>query len=593
MEFEHNSERDAYIAARGKVVLNACPGSGKTTTIAFKLHELIGGWKKANGKYVGIACLSFTNVAKDEINSKYSGFHGASIRYPHIVSTIDSFINRNITLPFYYLFQNNFEARPTIVDNPQFMNKWSFGFYQTVPRKGGGTFRRPIHLAYPPSSIDINLDGTFSSDGHKPSLSGNDLINFNLYCQTLKKIQFTEGLLKNSDSTFVALDILRKYPIVAKILARRFPYIIIDEAQDTSEIQYAIIDELIKNNLSNIEFVGDPYQSLYEWREARPDLFMLRHDSKEWHSLNLNKCRRSTQVIVDCFSNFRCECDLGLESENNIPDPERIRVLRYSETKSLLEKYNKISSSHAVKRVLVRGGTLLEAFGVIVKHEIMWKIDPCVPYHLILSKYEMNKGDINSCVRRIRRCLPFLINSSLDVRGQKAWLEKEGNKPFWNARIIELVARLPPFDLSLAEWTSHTQKLCMQVLETEHLPNFELKKGNKSPLHKEKVSILYKSSTDYSIVSTIHAVKGMTFDSNMLVLSKNSLGQNISINDFSRPEVFPGEKKRMIYVAMSRPRQQLVIAIPQDAKITDAELKERLGDEIEIETITQIQAHES
>ena len=36
-----NPQRESYINARGKVVLNACPGSGKTTTIAYKLHTLI------------------------------------------------------------------------------------------------------------------------------------------------------------------------------------------------------------------------------------------------------------------------------------------------------------------------------------------------------------------------------------------------------------------------------------------------------------------------------------------------------------------------------------------------------------------------
>lgn len=38
---ELNPQREEYIKARGKVVSNACPGSGKTTTIAYKLHILI------------------------------------------------------------------------------------------------------------------------------------------------------------------------------------------------------------------------------------------------------------------------------------------------------------------------------------------------------------------------------------------------------------------------------------------------------------------------------------------------------------------------------------------------------------------------
>lgn len=68
MYFE-NDERLAYLRARGKVILNACPGSGKTTTIAKKILELEN--SKEIGSHSGVACLSFTNSAKDEINEAY------------------------------------------------------------------------------------------------------------------------------------------------------------------------------------------------------------------------------------------------------------------------------------------------------------------------------------------------------------------------------------------------------------------------------------------------------------------------------------------------------------------------------------------
>jgi len=99
MIYELNEERDAYLQARGKVILNACPGSGKTTTIAQKIIELE--QSKEINSYSGIACLSFTNSAKDEINESYSKLSGKILRFPNHVSTIDSFINKFITLPFY------------------------------------------------------------------------------------------------------------------------------------------------------------------------------------------------------------------------------------------------------------------------------------------------------------------------------------------------------------------------------------------------------------------------------------------------------------------------------------------------------------
>ena len=66
----------------------------------------------------------------------------------------------------------------------------------------------------------------------------------------------------------------------------------------------------------------------------------------------------------------------------------------------------------------------------------------------------------------------------------------------------------------------------------------------------------------------------------MLFLSKNSSGQSISLNDYSKPVDFPNDSKRMIYVALSRPRNLLVIAVPDETE--DEKLLELFGNEIEI-----------
>ncbi|MGM0409067.1 MAG: UvrD-helicase domain-containing protein [Bacteroidota bacterium] len=112
-----------YLSARGKVVLNACPGSGKTTSIAYKLQELTKETTETN-KFSGVACLSFTNIAKDEINEKYRSFSGINIKYPHLVSTIDSFINQYILLPNFHLLNPNI-IRPVILDNSNVLDDWT------------------------------------------------------------------------------------------------------------------------------------------------------------------------------------------------------------------------------------------------------------------------------------------------------------------------------------------------------------------------------------------------------------------------------------------------------------------------------------
>src|SRR5690554_1845167 len=121
MKIEITPQLQAYLDARGKIILNACPGSGKTTALAKKLILLQDELTTKYGRFSGIACLSFTNTAKDEISEKYTKLSGEYLGFPHKVSTIDSFINQYITLPYYYLFGKN-GKRPKILDNPEYLN---------------------------------------------------------------------------------------------------------------------------------------------------------------------------------------------------------------------------------------------------------------------------------------------------------------------------------------------------------------------------------------------------------------------------------------------------------------------------------------
>ena len=65
---------------------------------------------------------------------------------------------------------------------------------------------------------------------------------------------------------FYAYQILKSKPIVSSILCKLFPFILIDEYQDTKEIQYHIISKILSANkgCSKTLIVGDPNQSIYQ-----------------------------------------------------------------------------------------------------------------------------------------------------------------------------------------------------------------------------------------------------------------------------------------------------------------------------------------
>ena len=96
-------EQQEFLNAEGKVVIKACPGSGKTYTVAHKLLSYVDNWKDYHS---GVAVLSFTNVASNEIYEKAQSIHGSlgKLGYPHFIGTVDSFIDEFIVLRYGHLY---------------------------------------------------------------------------------------------------------------------------------------------------------------------------------------------------------------------------------------------------------------------------------------------------------------------------------------------------------------------------------------------------------------------------------------------------------------------------------------------------------
>ncbi|HBL77400.1 MAG: hypothetical protein A2W90_21475 [Bacteroidetes bacterium GWF2_42_66] len=571
--FEINDEIEKYLSARGKVILNACPGSGKTTSVAYKLQDLTKETTEIN-KFSGVACLSFTNIAKDEINEKFKFFSGVNIKYPHLVSTIDSFINQYILLPNFHLLNPNI-IRPVILENSNLLDDWTF--FLTKYRIG----IKPLKFMYSPSTIQKTISGGFTSNGKLPTLTGKDLSTFKNYCSSLKDWQFKKGILTNEDSSYFALDILQKFPVVGSSLIKRFSYVILDEAQDTSEIHFAIFDRLIELGLKNIEIIGDPCQSLYEWREARPDLFIDRiNDRKNWDNYEYSFCRRSEQNIIDVYSKLRNNGNPIKSTLEVITN--KIKVLKYElgKEEKAIEKFVELTSTFESNQIVVRGRTMLQRLLGYSVNKNYWKTD--IPTLLISAKQNLAKNEIKMAVNTVRKIFVLILCPNLNYNEKRSF-EHELKADFeTNSHIINFINNLPSFELSLKDWTVNTEAYIKTFFELDSDFNLELKQKQGVETYDSTISKLHNINENESLIpiSTIHQVKGKTFDTLMLFLSKTSLGQSISLNDYSKPVDFPNESKRMIYVALSRPRNLLIIAVPDETE--DDKLIELFGKEIEI-----------
>jgi superfamily I DNA/RNA helicase len=596
MELDVTDELQAYFDAKGKVVLNACPGGGKTTAIAQKIINLEDEYKTTYGNHSGIACISFTNAAKDELNLTYNQLCGNNLKYPNLVSTIDSFINTYITLPFYYLLERNF-ARPQILEsNTRLDSFWKTKYtnkkgqlvdglknpMNSLKAKSG----RSIYYQYLPSTIRLEPDGSYSVNGNAPSEEKVDLEVFEKYCKYIKGWQFKNGLITTNDSAYIALRLLRKNPKICEWLASRFPHIIVDEAQDNSLMQHQIFEELNSQGLGNIEFIGDPYQSLYEFRDANPQLFLDKYNSDDYVSLDLSNNRRSPQHIIDCFSLLRPENERTISSACKTDLKEPILIYKYKDGDrgKIINHFEEYCASKDLKKikVVVRGNSIRNKMLGRDAQQRPWH-NP-LAYDLIAAKIEYDDKNLKDAINIARNIVIRLENRGLsfvDFGHLRAELKTDYLN---NARIIKFVEGLPELVNTIEDWSQLCPAYVKKALNLDYDIDFGMKKTSKyfaKTTRTEPVSAHFNrvDIDKTSSLTTVHQVKGKTLDAILIFFDEKNHASNINFRDLE-PDAdgFIKEKKRIIYVAMSRPKHLLAMAFPQ--KISDEQLINKFGKDI-------------
>jgi len=601
MNFDTSVESAAYLSARGKIVLNACPGSGKTTCIIRKLPLLEAECRDTYGDHAGVVCLSFTNVAKNEILQRYKRVYRYSFRYPNHVSTIDSFINHYITLPYYNLFDSKFE-RPNIVDQASTIDRLiattfeSKGkVYETIASPANrykNKQGKPLYRSYPPSTICIDVNGNFSFNGKSPDPKTVDLTEFNKYAAAVFTWKKKNGFITSLDSAYLALQLLNNHPQIGTWLVRRFPYILIDEAQDNSEIQHAIFDKLLDLGLKNLELIGDPYQSLYEWRDAKPQLFASKYTNSAWTGLLLTDNRRSVQRIINFFSIIRCTSDVRISSLNVEDKDLAILVYRYTDhnMKLIVADFETRCIIHQFREnhIVVRGKKLLHKMIGEGSEIAPWK--DTFPYRILTIKYLFELNSVKDAINELRKLFLNILHPGIKYSEMQILIREAKEDISLNARLYEYLYKIPPTNKSLLNWSAACIQSMNDHFDIDVSDFFIFKKMIKgfkmADLKNELVDSYFNkpaTSNQNIPVSTIHQIKGATLDALLYFLDETGAGESVGLNSFISSISFPSEKQRMIYVACSRPRQLLAIGVP--AKTTEKELRTKFGNEIEIVTL--------
>ena len=253
-----------YIDERISFVLEAGAGSGKTYTLIQTLNYLIQykseDLKKANQK---IVCITYTNVAKNEIIDRIENNELV------LVSTIHEFLWNSIKQ---YQKQLKIELCK--------LNEINFEKDKAKEKTDSRYIEKLADRINSIKKVEYN-DTSFND--------------------------FENGLIQHDDVIEIAKMMYENYPLLTDIVSAKYPYIFVDEYQDTAEeTVYCLIDCILNRNSKKvvIGFYGDSHQKIYDYGIGDLEKY-YKTNGGQIELVKKEENYRSSLSVVGLLNNFR------------------------------------------------------------------------------------------------------------------------------------------------------------------------------------------------------------------------------------------------------------------------------------------------
>lgn len=320
------AQKEAVTHKEGPLLIVAGAGSGKTKAITYRIGQLIDGGVEPEK----ILAITFTNKAAKEMGKRISKLLGGAWGDEGRRGPASPFVSTFHALGAYILKENagalGLNRFFSIADKDDSMSivkgllkDRGIESREVEPRRILGIISREKGNLVTADSFREK-----ASKGQWPPMKIAAII-WPLYEQALAKRQaldFDDLLLK-------VVKLLQKESKILEYYQRRWPYLHIDEYQDTNVAQYELA-KLLAAKSQNICVVGDVDQSIYSWRGADfKNLMRFEKDYKEAKIILLEENYRSTQTILTAanqvISKNQQRHDKKLFTKN--PDGELIQFM--------------------------------------------------------------------------------------------------------------------------------------------------------------------------------------------------------------------------------------------------------------------------
>ena len=585
----NNEQRQAATFKDGPCLVIAGAGSGKTKVLTTRIANLI-----ENGvKPYNILAITFTNKAAGEMRETLN----------NIIDTHDAFIGTFHSFGLKIIRENsalfNLTSTFTLIDTED-----QTSIIKKIMKDINITDKM-VSPAFIKNKISFIKNNMLSdSEIANYLISENEKIAVKVYYEYEKILKRNntldfDDLLKKPVELFTSnKEVLEKYQ-------DKFKYILIDEYQDTNEVQYKLVKLLSKKYL-NLFVVGDPSQSIYAFRGANyQNILNFEKDFKGCTVIKLPQNYRSTQTILDAanevISHNKQRKDLDLFSD--LGQGVKIKYIRTfndeMENKRVIDEIQKLcEEGYNRKDMAIFYRTNAQSRSIedaLVKSNI--------PYKVYGSFYFYKRKEIKDLLAYLK----LIANPSDDVSLERVINEpkrKIGDKTIDNLREKARSLNISMFEaidsgkelefknliLNLIEISKDTSitGLIDKTLELSKMKEtYENDKSLESDIRLENlmefrsVSETYEKETgnvnlsdflmEVSLVSdaaeysadadavtlmTVHSAKGLEFKVVFIIgLEENIMPISKAMYDEEELE----EERRLMYVAITRAKEKLYL----------------------------------
>lgn len=280
-----SEQRDA-VRCDDDVMITACPGSGKTRVIISKLIRVIDSVRDTP-RMVG--CITYTNAAVFEIEARLRRYSQPSYENLYDICTIHSFCLNHIFRPFCHLIDGYKEGFKVLTPESE---DFTDLVAATCERFGRRNLSFPEMEEF--AGLRISLEGEPLGAGIEQGHITRDIAR--QYWKDLQKA----GYIDFANIVYLSLLLLRNHRGILDYISAKFAWILVDEFQDTSDLQVELLSLIAERNRTRFFLVGDPMQSIFRFAGARPDLadaFIKRIGARTDFPLSGNF--RSSRPIVE------------------------------------------------------------------------------------------------------------------------------------------------------------------------------------------------------------------------------------------------------------------------------------------------------